>query len=136
MAEKIRIALVGLGDVGEKFAEHFLEIMQENGKPLEIAAVVHRDLDSPVALGFQQNKVPVYKNVADVVKMGDKVDIIFDLTDDPKIRQALRQGLQTSNNRHTVIAPEVVANLLWMFFDEPGMLTAGKGGGYSSPRVV
>lgn len=130
MAEKIRIALLGLGDVGEKFAEHFLEIMQEGGKPIEIVAVAHHDLESPVALGFQQNRVPVYKDAVDVVKLGEKVDIIFDLTDDPKTRQALRQGLQKSNNRHTVIAPEVMANLLWMFFGEPGSLGEGKGGGY------
>lgn len=130
MAAKIRIALLGLGNIGEKFAEHFLEIMQEGGKPIEIVAVGHHDLESPVALGFQQNNVPVYKNPADVIKLGDKVDIIFDLTEDPKTRRALRDGLQKSNNRHTVIAPEVVANLLWMFFDEPGTLSEGKAGGY------
>lgn len=130
MAGNIRIALLGLGNVGEKFAEHFLEIMQEGHKPVEIVAVAHDDLGSPIVLGFQQNKVPVFKNPVDVIKLGDKVDIIFDLTEDPKTRQALRQGLQKSNNGHTVIAPEVVANLLWMFFGEPGNLSEGKGGGY------
>ena len=130
MAENIKIALLGLGNVGEKFAEHFLGIMQEGGKPIEIVAVAHHDLGSPVALGFQQNSVPVYKDPTDVIKLGEKVDIIFDLTHDPKTRQALRQGLQKSNNHHTVISPEVVANLLWMFFDEPGTLSEGKGGGY------
>jgi homoserine dehydrogenase len=130
MAGKIRIALLGLGNVGEKFAEHFLEIMQEGGKPVEIVAVAHDDLDSPIVLGFQQNQVPVFKNPVDVIKLGAMVDIIFDLTEDPKTRQALRQGLQKSNNGHTVIAPEVVANLLWMFFGEPGNLGEGKGGGY------
>jgi len=130
MTGKIRIALLGLGEVGEKFAEHFLEIMQEGGKPIEIVAVAHHDLDSPVVLGFQQNKVPVYKNATDVIGLGDKVDIIFDLTGDAKTRQELRQGLQKSNNRHTVIAPEVVAHLLWMFFGEPSSLVEGKGGGY------
>lgn len=130
MATKIRIALLGLGDVGEKFAEHFLEIMQEGGKPIEIVAVGHHDLESPVALGFQQNKVPVFKNPLDVVKLGEKIDIIFDLTEDVQIRRGLRDGLHKSNNRHTVVAPEVVASLLWMFFDEPGTLSEGKASGY------
>lgn len=130
MTGKTRIALLGLGDIGEKFAEHFLEIMQEGGKPIEIVAVAHHDVNSPVALGFQQNKVKVFSNPVDVITLGDKVDIIFDLTEDPKTRQALRQGLQKTGNHHTVIAPEVVANLLWMFFGEPGNLGDGKGGGY------
>lgn len=130
MTGKIKIALLGLGDVGEKFAEHFLEIMQEGGKPIEIVAVVHHDLNSPVALGFEQSRVPIFENATDVVNLGNKVDIIFDLTEDPSTRQALRQGLHKSNNHHTVIAPEVVANLLWMFFGEPGNLGESKGGGY------
>lgn len=49
--------------------------------------------------------------------MGDKVDIIFDLTGEPETRKALREGMMESKNGHTVIAPEVMAHLLWMFFD-------------------
>lgn len=130
MSDKIRIALLGLGNVGQDFAEHFLEIIQEGKKPVEIVAVAHHHLDSPVALGFQQSGVRVFENALDVVQMGESVDIIFDLTGDADTRRALRQGLMTSNNRHTVIAPEVVARLMWMFFDEPGDLGAGKAGGY------
>jgi len=130
MSDKINIALLGLGAVGENFAEHFLEIIQEGGKPVEIVAVASRHLDSPVALGFQQSGVAVFEDALDVVKMGDKVDIIFDLTGKTEIRQALRQALQASDNRHTVIAPEVMAKLLWMFFGDNGDLGEGKGGGY------
>lgn len=130
MSEKIKIALLGLGSVGQEFAEHFLEIIQEGGKPVEIVAVAHRHLDSPVALGFQQSGVPVYENAVDVVKLGENVDIIFDLTGDAATRQALRKALMESNNRHTVIAPEVVARLMWMFFGGSESLGGGRAGGY------
>lgn len=130
MAEKIRVALLGLGEVGQDFAEHFLEKIQEGGRPIEIVAVAHRHLDSPVALGFSQSGVPVFENAVDVIGLGDKVDIVFDLTGDSATRSALRQALQESGNRHTVIAPEVVAKLLWLFFDEDADLSAGIGGGY------
>ena len=130
MSEKIKIALLGMGSVGEEFAEHFLEIIQEGHKPLEIVAVADRNLDSPISLGFQQNGVTVFVDAIDIVKMGEDVDIIFDLTGNADIRQALRKGLQESNNRHTVIAPEIMAKLLWMFFDVDGNLGEGKGGGY------
>ena len=130
MSEKIKVALLGLGEVGQEFAENFLEIIQEGGKPIEIVAVAHDQLDSPVALGFKQNGVPVYENAVDVVEMGDDVDIIFDLTGNAETRQALRKGMQSRNNNHTVIAPEIMAKLLWMFFDGDVKLTSGKGGGY------
>ena len=130
MSDKIKVALLGLGNVGQDFAENFLEIIQEGGKPVEIVAVAHHDKSSPVALGFQQSGVKFYENAVDVVEMGEDVDIIFDLTGNADTRQALRQGMQASNNRHTVIAPEMMAKLLWMFFDNATEVSAGKGGGY------
>ncbi|MCW8825297.1 MAG: hypothetical protein OQK78_02625 [Gammaproteobacteria bacterium] len=130
MAETIKIALLGLGSVGQDFAENFLEIIQEGGKPVEIVAVAHRHLDSPIALGFQQSGVKVFEDAVEVVNLGDAVDIIFDLTGDADVRVALRKGLQLSNNQHTVIAPEMMAKLLSMFFDGNVDLSSGKGGGY------
>jgi len=130
MSDKIRIALLGLGEIGQEFAENFLNIIQEAGKPIEIAAVAHDDLDSPVVLGFQHSKVPVFKDATDVIDMGESIDIIFDLTGNTETRQLLRQGLMKSDNKHTVIAPEIVAKLLWMFFDADAGLSGGKGGGY------
>ena len=118
MSQVVKVALLGLGEVGEKFAEHFLEKIQEDGVDVEIVAVAHRNLESPVVLGFSQNKVPVFKDAMDVVTLGAKVDIIFDLTGDPELRKKLRVALQETHNQHTVIAPEVVAHLLWNFFGE------------------
>lgn len=131
MSEKIKVALLGLGNVGQEFAEAFLAIIQEKGKPVEIVAVAHRHLDSPVALGFSQNGVPVYENPVEVAKLGEQVDIIFDLTGDADLRQNLRQAMVDSNNRHTVIVPETVAKLMYLFFEEGNQLIGGGvGGGY------
>lgn len=118
MSNVVKVALLGLGEVGEKFAEHFLEKIQEQHANVEIVAVASRDLESPVALGFIHSKVPVFKDALEVVTLGPKVDIIFDLTGDPELRRKLRAALQESHNQHTVIAPEVVAHLLWNFFGE------------------
>ena len=129
MSDKINIALLGLGNVGQEFAENFLEIIQEGGKPVNIIAVAHRELNSPVVLGFQQSGVRIFENAVDVVSMGEEIDIIFDLTGDTETRVALRQALKESNNRHTVIAPEMMAKLLSMFFGDNVVLSGGKGGG-------
>ena len=117
-----------MGQIGEEFAENFLEIIQEGKKPVEIVAVAHHHLDSPVALGFSQSGVPVYENGLDVIKLGEQVDIIFDLTGDAKMRQRLREGLREPGNRHPVIAPEVVAILFWRLFDYAAQLHGGFGG--------
>lgn len=128
MTNKIRVALLGLGEVGQIFAEHLLEKIQEHDAPVEIVAVADRHTDSPVALGFSQNGVPVFKDALEVVKLGDKVDIIFDLTHDSRLRQELRLKLLETKNKHTIIATEVFARLLWCFFGEKTQLEVGATG--------
>jgi homoserine dehydrogenase len=128
MSQVVKVALLGLGEVGETFAEHFLEKIQEEHVQVEIVAVASRNLESPVAMGFSHSKVPVFTDALEVVSMGAKVDIIFDLTGDPELRKKLRVALQESHNQHTVIAPEVVARLLWNFFGEGELPSSGKTG--------
>lgn len=128
MRHTVKVALLGLGEVGEKFAEHFLEKIQEDHVNVEIVAVAHRDLESPVALGFAHSKVPVFRDAMEVVSLGDKVDIVFDLTGNPELRKQLRAALQETRNQHTVIAPEVVAHLLWNFFGEGELPHSGRTG--------
>ena len=124
----IKVALVGLGQVGEVFAENFLEKIQESKLPIEIVAVADRHPDSPIALGFSQNKVPVFTDALDVVKMGDKVDIIFDLTGNSTVRQGMRLRLMESKNHHTMLAPEIFAQLMWFFFNTSSDMPKSKGG--------
>lgn len=128
MSHVIKVALLGLGEVGEKFAEHFLEKIQEEHVNVEIVAVAHRNPESPVAMGFAHSKVPVFQDAMEVVSLGARVDIIFDLTGNPDLRRKLRAELQASHNQHTVIAPEVVAHLLWNFFGEGELPNSGKTG--------
>lgn len=118
MAQKIKIALLGLSRVGEIFSEHFLEKIQEQHINVEIVAVATHQLDSPVALGFAHSKIPVFEDALKVIDLGETVDIIFDLTGNPDVRQQLRAKLQAAHNHHTVIAPEIFAQLLWEFFNE------------------
>jgi glyceraldehyde-3-phosphate dehydrogenase/erythrose-4-phosphate dehydrogenase len=120
--QEIRVAILGLGRVGELFAEHFLEQVQESGKPVRIVAVADRNPESPVALGFVHSGTPVYSDAMEVCDLADGIDIILDLTGNAELRQSLRDKLQAAGNRNTVIAPESFARLLWCFFDEPAAL--------------
>lgn len=133
MSKKIRIAVLGLGHVGEVFAQHFLQKIQENNMPVEIVAVADHHVDSPVALGFMKSNIPVLQDSLDIVDLGEQIDIIFDLTGNNEARGILRLRLQETGNRHTIIVPEMLAQLLWHFFEaeSDNVLKAG-GGGYSS----
>jgi len=119
MSKTIKIAIIGLGEAGEIFSEHLLEKIQMEQKPVEIVALADPDLDSPVALGFSQNRVPVYRDFLDILKHSDEIDIIFNLSGDPAITQRVRIELLNLKNKRTLIASEEFAQLLWCFFNEP-----------------
>lgn len=132
MSDKIKVAILGLGNVGQEFAEQLLERIQEGGMPIDIVGVAHRHMDSPEVLGFQQSGVPVFADALQITELGESVDIIFDLTGNAETRTALRERLQESGNRHSVIAPETFAKLLWCFFgtDSDNTVLAAASGGY------
>lgn len=130
MSDKIKVAILGLGNIGQEFAEHLLARIQESGMPIEIVGVAHRYLDTPVVLGFQQSGVSVFQDALEITNLGESVDIIFDLTGNTDIRQGLRDRLRESGNHHSVIAPENFAKLLWCFFDTDNTVLAAASGGY------
>lgn len=118
MSDEIRIAIVGLGEAGEIFSEHLLEKIQLEKKPVRIVALADPDLDGPIAMGFLHSKVPVYSNYLDILKHSSELDIIFNLCGDPAVSQRLRIELMALKNKHTMIASEEMARLLWCFFGE------------------
>ncbi|MDA8328059.1 MAG: hypothetical protein M0Z83_03700 [Betaproteobacteria bacterium] len=118
MAHQIRIALIGLGQVGETFAINLLERIQTQQIAAKIVAVADHKQDSPVMMGFAHSGVSVFKDGLEIAKLGDQVDIIFDLSGSAAFRQQLRDALRNGGNQHTVIAPEIIANLVWAFFGE------------------
>ncbi len=118
MARIIRVAIIGMSEAGEIFTMHLLERIQVDHRPVEIVAAVNNDLDSPIMLGFQQNNVPCFTDIKQLASMGEEVDIIFNMTGDIMVSQKLRLELLERKNRHTIIASDMVARLLWVFFDE------------------
>ncbi|MDH5544555.1 MAG: homoserine dehydrogenase [Gammaproteobacteria bacterium] len=64
-------------------------------------------------------------NVEEIVELGEKLDVIFDLSGDPQIRMELRKTLFSSDNKHTVIAPESVAQVMWAMMGREGLPSSG-----------
>ena len=117
MTEDINVALVGLGRIGSQFATSLARQIDQRAKAINIVAVAEQDPNSETAQMFADDDVPVYTDAAEIVELSDEVDIIFDLTGVPSVTQDLRDSLEMTGNRHTVVVPEVVARLLWEFLE-------------------
>lgn len=130
MSNDINVALLGLGRIGQQFTASLTKHIAEGGKPINIVAVAERDPNSKAAKDLEELGVPVYTDALEVVGLGDKVDIIFDLTGVPSVRKAMRDKLQEQGNAHTVLVPEVFARLLWSFLEDGATLDAPLRSGY------
>jgi predicted dinucleotide-utilizing enzyme len=106
--EKQTIAIVGLGKVGSAFLE---ELLGQSNEGVEIVAVVENNNTAGSALA----KARGIKNLSidELVGMGEDLDILFDLTDVASVRQDLRDKLRAAGNRHTIIATENIARMVW-----------------------
>lgn len=54
----------------------------------------------------------------EIARIGESLDIVFDVTGVSDTRSTLRSILQETNNRHTVIASETIVYLLSMVIED------------------
>jgi predicted homoserine dehydrogenase-like protein len=67
----------------------------------------------------------------DIVALGDRIDVIFELTGLPSVRKELREKLTSANNRHTVIASETIVRVIWALISEDALpVIEGRKTGY------
>lgn len=106
--ERQSIAIVGLGKMGSAFLK---ELLGQSNDGVKIVAVVEYKNTEGLALA----KARGIKNLSidELVGMGENLDILFDLTDVPAVRQELRDKLLAAGNRHTIIATENIAHMVW-----------------------
>lgn len=103
---KQNIAIIGLGRVGSAF----LGAMLQKKQNINLVCVAER-ADTPAKVQAVANGVKV-ATLDEIVGMGDKIDIIFELTGTHDTRKELREKLLAVNNAHTVIASETIARLI------------------------
>lgn len=111
------IAIVGLGRMGSAFLEELMCVVE---KGMKVAYAVEKN-DTPgrrMAETYHVNIVSIDQLIAE----GDKVDVIFDLTGSTETRKELREKLHACGNRHTVIAPESIARMMWAIMADEKML--------------
>ncbi|MDP1709013.1 MAG: Gfo/Idh/MocA family oxidoreductase [Gammaproteobacteria bacterium] len=123
--ETLNIAVVGLGRVGTVFLER---ILLHKSKGIEVTCVVERNETSGKASASQAG-IRV-ASVGELIAAGNAVDIIFDLTGSTETRRELREQLAATNNRHTTIATEAIAHMMWKMMGDTDLPEHHGKGGY------
>jgi predicted dinucleotide-utilizing enzyme len=124
--KKQSIAIVGLGKMGSAFLE---ELLGQPNEGVEIIAVVEKKNTSGLALA----KARGIKNLSidELIEMGGDLDILFDLTGVPAVRQEIRDKLRISENHHTIVATENIARMVWTLISSGAELPSpGANAGY------
>jgi len=106
--EKPSIAIVGLDKMGSAF---LAELLGQSNEGVEIVAVVEKNNTAGLALAKARGISNL--SIDELIGIGDKLDILFDLTGVATVRQELRDKLLASGNHHTIIATENIARMVW-----------------------
>ena len=108
---KITILMIGLGRIGGKFYEQFSNMNPEH---VEIIGVSEPNLNNPLLKNVEQRGIPNFPEFEEALdQFGEDIDIIMDTSNRTDLKLAIRQKLQDSNNKHSVMVPMVVDYLMW-----------------------
>jgi predicted dehydrogenase len=117
--------IIGLGRIGSAFLGAILERRQR----INLLCVAEL-ADTPAKRQAKKAGIPT-ASIDDIIAMGDKIDIIFDLTGIPDVRRELREKLVAAKNDNTVIASETIARFIWsLISDDELPLIEGRKMGY------
>lgn len=105
--DSIRVGVIGAGETGTPLIAQLLE-----AGFVDVVGVADLDDDAPGMRLARAAGRPTTDDFTSLADLGEGVDIIIDVTGVPEVRDRLRQRLQETENRHTVIMHEVIARLL------------------------
>ncbi|NRR33888.1 homoserine dehydrogenase [Oxalobacteraceae bacterium] len=124
--ENQRVAIIGLGRIGSAFLKNMLS---RKGRGVELVGVAESNPTPGRQLAIDAGLTLL--SLEQIVALGDRVDVLFDLTGIPTVRRELREQLSARGNQHTVIASETIARLIWtMTTDDELPVIAGRSTGY------
>jgi predicted homoserine dehydrogenase-like protein len=105
--EKIRIVVIGAGETGTPLLQQLLA-----APFVEVVGVADLNENMPGIRLAHQHHVPTTDDFMTLIRLGDAVDIIIDVTGVAPVREQLRRYMQESGNHHTIIMHELIAVLL------------------------
>lgn len=105
--KKIRIGLIGAGETGTPLLRQLL-----GADFVEIVGVADLNNAMPGMQLARERRIVTTNDFMDIARLGNDVDIVIDVTGVAKVREQLRQHMQETGNRHTIIMHELIAVLL------------------------
>ncbi|MDR2188511.1 MAG: oxidoreductase [Azonexus sp.] len=120
MSQSFRIVVIGAGETGSPLLRQLLAAAF-----VEVLGVADLDLNQPGIAIAKQHDVPTTRDFKELlVKHGEAVDIVIDVTGAAKVREALRNHMVETRNTHTLILHERI--VLLMMSLTAGRLVTGK----------
>jgi predicted homoserine dehydrogenase-like protein len=107
MSQWIRIAMVGAGETGTPLLQQLL-----SAPFVKVMGVADLNSEAPGMRLAREYGVNTFDDFMDLVRKGDELDIIIDVTGVHKVRDDLRHYMQQTDNHHTIIMHEMIAVLL------------------------
>jgi predicted dinucleotide-utilizing enzyme len=109
---KQNIVIVGLGGIGSAF----LGAIQQKKRSINLVCVAEQ-ADKPAKIQAAAAGIKI-ATLDEIIAMGNAIDIIFDLTGIPEVRNELRKKLLATKNNHTMIASETIVRLIWSLISD------------------
>ncbi|MBP2227601.1 oxidoreductase [Azospirillum agricola] len=102
-----RVAVIGAGETGTPLLHKLLD-----APFVELLGVADLDREAPGVTLARERGVPTTTDFMELARLGERLDVLIDVTGVPAVREALRREMQESGNHHTLIVHEVVVQLL------------------------
>ncbi len=107
MPDKVRIAVVGGGRTGAPLIQEFI-----NRPFVELVGVADVNPASPGATIAHEHGVPYTADYTEFAAEDANIDIIVEVSGDPKVKRTLKEAFVAQGNRETLILHDIVARLI------------------------
>ena len=105
--EFIKIGVIGGGKTGTPLIQNLLQY-----DFIKLIGVADVSLEAIGVLLAKAKGIFITQDYMEIAHMDKKVDIIIDVSGDNKVREKIRTYFNETNNRHTVLMPELIAVLM------------------------
>lgn len=101
---------IGIIGAGQAAIEMLQQLLQ--AEYVTITGIADMNDNAPGMALAREHNIPTTTDMADILEAGEQLDILIDVTGVKKVRDLLRQHMQTSGNQHTVIMHERISALM------------------------
>lgn len=115
MSKNINVAIIGLGNVGSSILN---KLLSYNGQGITMVCVVEQDSEAEGVAVAKAKGINVFQNATTLIELGDKIDVVFDFTDNLEARSDFVMAMAKSRNSHTAIVPPVLAHFVWNLLEK------------------